>query len=132
MSKLCVGGIEGQSVDVLAAALVREAQAATPQVPTSGYFARPLCVEELRDLCARVLVILSGLPVAPAGRNEAPESTGALTDRLLVERPSEDEIARYYWPKEMGEPAAWLRAAISDAFDCGISFAVRRDAEQGR
>lgn len=42
---------------------------------------------------------------------------------------TEDEIARYYWPEDMGEPAPWFRSAISDAFDSGIAFAVRRGAE---
>lgn len=31
----------------------------------------------------------------------------------------EDEISRYYWPKNIGEPTAWFRSAISDAFDSG-------------
>ena len=43
---------------------------------------------------------------------------------------AEDEIARYYWPNHMGEPAPWFRAAISDAYDTGIAFAVRRDSKQ--
>lgn len=45
---------------------------------------------------------------------------------------TEDEIARYYWPKDSQpseEPAEWFRAAISDAFDSGIAFAVRRSAD---
>lgn len=43
---------------------------------------------------------------------------------------TEDEIVRYYWPKDMGEPAPWFRAAVSDAYDTGIAFAVRRSAER--
>jgi hypothetical protein len=42
---------------------------------------------------------------------------------------TEDEIARYYWPHDSGSIPAWLRAAISDAVDMGIAFAVRRARE---
>jgi hypothetical protein len=44
----------------------------------------------------------------------------------IPERKSEDEIARYYWPPDLGDIPAWFRSAISDAVDSGIALAVRR------
>lgn len=57
-----------------------------------------------------------------------PLATAGHTEPVPTVR-TEDEIARYYWPKESQpseQPAEWFRAAIRDAFDSGIAFAVRR------
>lgn len=63
---------------------------------------------------------------------DAAEVSSAGSMPRTPESPSEDEIARYYWPKDRGEPAPWFRAAISDAHDTGIAFAVRRSSGSSR